>query len=157
MFEQSKSESKQGRFNRISREEISQIQAGSIETIAHQVDLDKKREERIRRLGSNPSEKIIEGSRDRINAISYNAEKYKNTSVQDQNAYYYGFFEHGNRELNGKLESLSEEQLKVIGYNDFVSGVDAKKLPETVRNNPYYSEGYLLASIIENKPKPNHR
>ena len=157
MFEQTCSESKQGRINTESRKKILQIQSELYEKEPHQEELDEKREKRTRSLGENPSKKIMEGSDDRLKAIPYDTEKYTNTRVQDQNAYKEGFFEHGNRELNGKLESLSEDQLKAIGYNDFISGVDAKKLPETIRNNSYYSEGYLLASIIEERPKPKHR
>ena len=157
MFEQSKSESRQGKINQSYRKEILQKELKSIEISAHQAELGAKTEKRTRRVGTNPAEKIIEGSADRLNTIPYDAEKYANISAQDQGAYREGFFEHGNRELNGKLESLTEERLKAIGYNDYISGVDVKKLPETVRNNPYYNEGYLFASIIEEKPKPKHR
>lgn len=153
MFEQTRSESKQGRINTKSRKKILQIQSELYEKESHQEELDEKREKRTRSLGENPSEKIMEGSDDRLKAIPYDTEKYTNTSVQDQNAYKEGFFEHGNRELNGKLESLSEDQLKAIGYNDYISGIDMKKLPGAVRNNPYYNEGYLFALIAEEKPK----
>lgn len=153
MFEQSKSESRQGKINQSYRKEILQIESNNMEIEAHQAELGKKTEERTRRVGTNPAEKIIEGSTDRLNAIPYDAEKYANISAQDQGAYREGFFEHGNRELNGKLESLTEERLKAIGYNDYISGIDMKKLPEEVRNNPYYNEGYLFALITVEKPK----
>ena len=153
MFEQSKSESRQGKINQSYRKEILQKELKSIEISAHQAELGAKAEERTRRVGTNPSKKIIEGSTDRLNAIPYDAEKYTKIKVQDQEAYHEGFFEHGDRELNGKLESLTEERLKAIGYNDYISGVDVKKLPEAVRNNPYYNEGYLFALITEEKPK----
>lgn len=153
MFEQTRSESKQGRINTKSRKKILQIQSELYEKESHQEELDEKTEERTRRVGTNPAEKIIEGSTDRLNAIPYDAEKYVNISSQDQEAYHEGFFEHGNRELNGKLESLTEERLKAIGYNDYISGIDMKKLPGAVRNNPYYNEGYLFALIAEEKPK----
>ena len=153
MFEQSKSESRQGRINQSYRKEILQKELNNMEIEANRAKQGAKTEERTRRVGTKPAEKIIEGSTDRLNAIPYDAKKYANISSQDQEAYHEGFFEHGNRELNGKLESLNEERLKAIGYNDYISGIDAKKLPTAVRNNPYYNEGYLFALIAEEKPK----
>lgn len=95
-------------------------------------------DEEIRKL-------IAEGSTDRINAVPYDAQKYD--SPQAQNAYAEGFFEHGNRELFEKLGSLTEEQLKAIGYNDYISEVDKDSLLEKIKANQAYEEGRLFALL----------
>lgn len=109
--------------------------------------------ERNQKVGNNEftGSIILEGSRDRLLSVPYNPNKYSNK--QSQGAYHEGFFEHGNREILGKLEMLSEEELTSIGYNDHISGIKMSSLPEKVKKNTSYALGYLSAAIEKSNKK----
>lgn len=156
MYEQTRSESIKGKINKKTRNKI-------FEKIIEDIEIEKKEEARMIKLaeritdvgiGEKTSKAIIEGSSDRMKAVMYDKDKYADT--REQNAYDEGFFKHGNRELSGNINKLTDEQLKAIGYNDYLSGVDAETLPEIIKTTPAYTEGYILASILEQK-KQKHR
>lgn len=151
MYEQTNSEDKKGKISQIDRKSIARY-------ISYKWESDKTREEtlikkgtRNRKLGHNPGIIIQEGSTDRISGVPYNDNKYD--EVTKQNAYSEGFFIHGNQELLGKLEILSEEDLEDIGYNDCISGVEYQTLPNKVSLNPNYIAGYMKASLTQNRGK----
>lgn len=105
-----------------------------------------KHEQLYGRNGERISEVRGIGVQDRINAVPYDPNKYKDE--HDKNNYYEGFFNMGNRAIQGQIEMLSDEQLQAIGKNDYVSGVKIESLHESVRANVSYTEGYMMASIF---------
>ena len=87
-----------------------------------------------------------EAINDRINAIPYDYDKYEDEI--DRNNYHEGFFVMGNRALYGQIEKLSDEQLQRIGANDYISGVNLETLPQSIKDNSSYAQGYLMSSIM---------
>lgn len=111
-----------------------------------------EREKLFGRDSVNIVTKRQEGINDRINGIPYDDSKYDDE--YDRNNYHEGFFVMGNRVLYGQIEKLSAEQLQKIGANDYISGVDLKTLPQPIKDNSSYAQGYLMASIMsESKGK----
>lgn len=153
MSEQMKSESIRGPINKKNRQRISESIAIRIDSENINDANNQKLAERNNRVGMGyvTAERISNGSSDRLNAIVFDSNKYFDR--KEQEAYTEGFFEHGNRELSANCDSLSPELLKAIGYNDYLSGVDISSLPDRIRKNDFYGEGYLLATIKENKSK----
>lgn len=152
MFEQSSSESRQGKINKFSRNKISQMEAMFIESEETRNRNNQRQEERTREVGNNETTaiNIISGSRDRMLAVPYNPNIY--SDIRAQNAYKDGFYRHGNNELFANIDKLSDEQLESIGYNDNLSGVDLETIPDKIKSNDAYIKGYMSA-IINNKKK----
>lgn len=138
-----------GNSNTQTRRRISEIYANKIASEQVVRRSEERRTNRINQFGNN-GERISEIRRgavqDRLNAVPYNPNKYEDK--YDQNNYYEGFFNMGNRALQGQIEQLSDEELQAIARNDYISGVDANSLHESVRNNVSYTEGYMMASIF---------
>ena len=151
MYEQSSTEERKGKINKIDRKTISALHSYKWMSDEARDKALTKKEERNRKLGCKPGEIIKEGSTDRISAIPYNDSKY--SDIIKQNAYREGFFNHGNQELLGKLEILTEEDLEDIGYNDYLSGVEFKALPNKVCLHPNYLSGYMKAALTLKKKK----
>lgn len=109
--------------------------------------------ERNQKVGNNEftASTILEGSTDRLLAVPYDSDKYSNKQMQG--AYHEGFFEHGNREILGKIDILSDEELKSIGYNDYFCGIKISSLPKEIKKNSSYVLGYLSATIGEKDNK----
>ena len=104
-------------------------------------------EARAQEIGTDPREHIIQGSDDRMNAVLYNPEKYDN--FQNQNAYREGFINHGNRRIVANLKTITPEELKNIGYNDYLSGIGLDALPDVLSKNFIYLLGYNEAKSKE--------
>lgn len=136
--------------------EISRTMGNMIEDEKNTVAAENRRKERIARFGYDPKEFILAGANDRLSAIPYNEKRYSE-NIQNQNAYYEGFYERGSRMLSGNISNLTSEQLKKIGYNDYVSGIVMEALPKDVRNNEFYASGYMLAIIETEMPNKKHR
>lgn len=153
MFEQSDSEARRGKINTIRRDEISKQRAFWIENEKRKSENNKKREERNREIGNNEDtgKNIMAGSRDRMLAVLYDANKFSN--VTSQNAYKDGFFRHGNNSLLANIDRLSDEALEEIGYNDNLSGVDFDTLPDKIKKNDSYVKGYMGGIVLANKKR----
>lgn len=151
MYEQTNSEDKQGKISQVDRKSIARYISYRWESDKTKEETLKKVETRNRELGQNPGMIIKEGSTDRLSGVPYNDNKYD--EVTKQNAYREGFFNHGNQEILGKLETLTEADLEDIGYNDCISGVEYQTLPNRVSLNPNYIAGYMKASLTQNKGK----
>ena len=110
---------------------------------------EEKQKEAEKKFGRN-GEKIsiirAEAINDRINAIPYDYDKYEDEI--DRNNYHEGFFVMGNRALYAQIEKLSDEQLQRIGANDYISGVNLETLPQSIKDNSSYAQGYLMSSIM---------
>ena len=104
-------------------------------------------EARVKEIGTEPREYIMQGSDDRMNAVLYNPEKYDN--VQNQSAYSKGFLEHGGRRIVANLKTITPEELMNIGYNDYSSGIGLDALPDVLSKNFIYLLGYNEAKSKE--------
>ena len=138
-----------GNGNVHSRREISNKIAISIQSQKVQEESDKNRalHEKLYGRDSNRISEIRRiGVNDRLNAVPYDPNKY--VENHDINNYYEGFYNMGNRAIQGQIEMLSDEELQEIGRNDYVSGVKVESLPKLVRENVSYTEGYMMASIF---------
>lgn len=151
MYEQTNSEGKNIKSNKMDRKIVSDIEYNKWLSDEMRTTELSKIEARNRALGHNPGIIIKEGSTDRLSGVPYNDNKYD--EVTKQNAYREGFFKHGNQEILGKLEKLSDADLEDIGYNDCISGVEYQTLPNKVCLNPNYITGYMKASLTQNKGK----
>lgn len=150
-FEQSRTERGKGNNSVKSRTIIARDISNSIETELIRSTAENQRKERENRIGhtrASISTLILEGSNDRLRAIPYNPNKYENHD--DQGAYEEGFYEHGNRQLMGNLDTLSSEQLVLIGKNDYLCGI--KGIPQMIQDNTYYMKGYVMG-MLEPQPK----
>lgn len=154
-FEQSITEKTRGNRNNPNRQSISANVFKNIDSETRRKETEKRLGERVSKLGRSSQQianLIIQGSSDRLQAIQYDSEKYENR--EEQAAYQEGFYEHGNRELLGKLNQLSKEQIELIGQNDYISEVDLNRLPKDIKNNESYTQGYIMASVLSSsKPK----
>lgn len=154
-YEQSSTERINGNTSTTTRKAVFQTILKEIIVEENRKKTESRLAERANKIGrSSPriSNLIIQGSSDRIQAVPYDSNKYEN--IQDQEAYKEGFYEHGTREILGKLEELKKEQLELIGKNDYISEVDPNTLPQDIKNNDAYVQGYIMASIIgDSKPR----
>lgn len=147
------SELRLGKINKITRSEI-QRKTDIIWDVAGNLEAQLKRiSSRKEKVGSYDYTKqvIQEGSMDRLLAVSYDPNKYQDKQMQ--NAYREGFFEHGTRELFGKLDILSEDELIAIGYNDYFCGIKMSELLDDIRKNDSYASGYLSAVVSDSNKK----
>ncbi len=140
-----------GNYNKnvTTRRGISSDLSGMIESDKYKKESEQRIGDNINKYGRNGeqiSKKINEGINDRMLPVPYNPDKYDDK--YDHACYEKGFFENGNLALLGRLELLSDEQLQKIGENDYISGVDLNTLPDSIKENDSYVEGYLTASIM---------
>lgn len=157
-FEQSYSEGHRGNISTQTRKGVFDTVVNGISSEESQKAADERLKERVDKFGRN-SARISEvrniGIEDRLAAKAYDEHKY--LDEYDQRNYHEGFFTMGNRAIHGNLEKLSDNELNAIGANDYVSGVDINSLPEAVRNNISYAQGYMMATIFGQDNKKSRR
>jgi len=66
----------------------------------------------------------------------------------EKNNFRAGFVENGNRIIMGNIDKFSPEQLEAFGKNDYESGVYLSEIPDIIKSNPSYTQGYIIASIM---------
>lgn len=157
-YEQSYTEGHRGNVSIQTRRGVCNAIVNGISSEVSQKASDERMKERIETFGRNSSRigKVRNiGIEDRITAKVYDEHKY--LDEYDQRNYQEGFFTMGNRVIHGKLEMFSDDELKAIGANDYVSGVDINSLPEVVRNNSSYAQGYMMATIFGQDNKKSRR
>lgn len=147
---QTKTEGIQGGKTRYSRNEILKDQLGLIEYEKHREELETKLGEFYRTYGNDPDRSGFfrqEGMNARLSATPPDLSKCQ--TKQDINCYNAGFLENGNRAIHGRIEKLTEEQLYAIAQNDYNSGLTLDKIPDVIKNNSAYTQGYMMASIMD--------
>lgn len=142
-----------GKINKDTRKEIHDREAIIWDVVKGEKERLKRFSKRKEEVGLNDFTRkaILEGSTDRLLAVLYVSNKYQDKQMQG--AYREGFFDHGTRELLGKLDILSEDELTAIGYNDYLCGIKMDDLAEAVRKNDFYAAGYLSAVISDSNKK----
>ena len=157
-YEQSHTEGHKGNTSTASRKNVGNSIGNGIISEISQKASDEGRKARAEQFGRN-SERIVEfrniGINDRICARQYDEQKC--SDKYDQSNYHEGFYVMGNRVIHGKLETFSNNDLQTIGANDYISGVDITSLPEAIKNNPSYFQGYMMATIFREDNKKSRR
>ena len=135
---------------------ISVVKSNQISSDIYSKKTEKKLKEREEKMGRSKDipQLIKEGMNARFNAIPYDASKFEDSKKQA--AYYEGFYIQGSRLIYANLDTLSEEQLKKIGENDYISGVKPEDTFPKIKENIAYTQGYIMASRFDNE-KRKHR
>ena len=147
---QTKSEGIQGGRTLYSRNKILKAQLGLIEYEKHTKESQEKIGEFLSTYGRDQERSSFfrkEGMNARLSATQPDLTNCK--TKQDINSYNAGFLENGNRAIHGRIEMLTEEQLYAIGQNDYNSGLTLDQIPDVIKNNPAYTQGYMMASIMD--------
>ncbi len=143
MFEESITEKGKCNQGKKSRKEIGQNNLNMIEAKMKKQEDEKRKKEYFDKFGKNAQGPIVKGTEDRLLGI-YEINKFEN--IKDRNSYTYGFKERGERQLASNINNFTKEELKAIGRNDFISGIKIKELPEEIKENKDYQEGYYKAA-----------
>lgn len=143
MFEESRTETSRCNQGKKTRKEIGQNTLNMIEAKMKKQEDEKRKKEYFDKFGKNAQEPIVKGTEDRLLGI-YEINKFEN--IKDRNSYTYGFTERGGRQLASNINNFTKEELKAIGRNDFISGIKIKELPEEIKENKDYQEGYYKAA-----------
>lgn len=151
---QSPSEASQGKIPSTTRSEVLQKRLTQIDSEMTR----KKTAEKLTKYAEifgRDGERIAElrnaGKEARISAIPLDLTQFEKET--DKNIFRAGFVENGNRIIMGNIEKLSPEQLEAYGKNDYESGLDLSEIPDIIKNNPAYTQGYIMASIGSTKGK----
>lgn len=146
---QTPSEAKQGGKSKYKRNWIAQRIFDNLDSEVYRKRTEEKLIEAYKQFGRD-SERIVElrnaGKEARVAAIPLDLTQFE--SEQDKNIYRAGFVENGNRIIMGYIEKLSFEQLEAYGKNDYESGIDLSEIPNVIKENPAYTQGYIMASIM---------
>lgn len=144
----------------------SELEARKIsQSLYDQMERKKYREQTEKKLGEfalkygRDSSRIIalrnKGKEDRIKLITLDENTYDDQI--DRNIYRAGFVENGNLILLGNLDKLTPKQLEEYGKNDFISGILPEEIPSQLKENVSYSQGYLMASILNDSSKKGRK
>lgn len=179
-FEQSHSEINRGKISSKTRAEISHIQSSTLESRKRE---EEKKRANYSNYGTNKYTMVGATDR-LLGRWSFpELEKKLNFSEGDKISYFYGYNKRGNRNLEiyciGKVpdyidkqellvaagldKEVTEENIRLaietmltkIGYIDGQNPFfEYDKLPQPIKDNPSYAQGYLMASIMgESKGK----
>jgi len=155
---QSPSEASQGKISSTTRYDVSQQQFTKIDSEITRRKAEKRLFDQEQKFGRD-SYRIVElrnaGKEARIASIPLNLEQFE--SEQDKNIYRAGFVENGNRLILGDIEKLSPEQLETYGKNDYESGIELSEIPDSIKLNPSYTQGYMMASIMDEQKRKKGR
>jgi len=146
---QAPSEASQGKIPNTTRLAVSQQQFVGIDSEIYRRETEKRLAENEEKFGRD-SYRIVElrtaGKEARIAAIPLDLTQFEKET--DKNNFRAGFVENGNRIIMGYIEKLSFEQLEAYGKNDYESGIDLSEIPNVIKENPAYTQGYIMASIM---------
>lgn len=157
-FEQTRSEKNRGNTSTATRIEVSNAINERIASEQRRKESEERLAERANRVGTSKTRiatLIIMGSTDRVNAVPYDPNKFE--SKYDQEAYKEGFIYHGNREILGKMGELTDEQLKKIGTNDYVSGLALAEIPKKLKENEAYTVGQVMGPLYSEKSEKQEK
>ena len=146
---QSPSEVSQGKIPSTTRYDISQQQFTKIDSEITRRESEKRLLEQEQKFGRD-SYRIVElrnaGKDARIAAQVLDLTQFEKET--DKNNFRAGFVENGNRIIMGNIEKLSFDELEAYGKNDYESGLDLSEIPDIIKENPAYTQGYMMASIM---------
>ena len=142
------SDNHQGKINKITRLDISQIRLGEIDSEINRKKKEEKLKENAKKYGRDSirmAELRNAGKEARLAAIPLDLNQFM--TEEDKNNYRFGFVEYGNRIILGNLDTLTPEQLETYGKNDYISEIDLRELPDAIKKNMSYIQGYMMALI----------
>lgn len=146
---QSPSEVSQGKIPSTTRYDISQQQFTKIDSERTRKETEKRLAESEQKFGRD-GERIAElrnaGKEARLACIPLDLTQFEKET--DKNNFRAGFVENGNRIIMGNIDKFSPEQLEAFGKNDYESGVYLSEIPDIIKSNPSYTQGYIIASIM---------